>query len=203
MRKRAKHFLLIRILPPLVYLFLLLLRATLRIKHVDRQNLEEARGKAGSVIACFWHGRLLLMPFAVQAVKAKVLISRHRDGEFIARVIRFFGLGTVRGSHRKEGGVSSIREMIAAANEGWSIAITPDGPKGPRYRVKEGLIELAKISQKPILPVTYGARKKKLSTPGIASFSLFPFQRLSLYGESLFTSTARLPGLTWKPNGCG
>jgi lysophospholipid acyltransferase (LPLAT)-like uncharacterized protein len=187
MLKRVKQFLLIRILPPLVYIFLLLLRSTLSMKHVNRQRMEEARKEAGSMIACFWHGRLLLMPFAVKGVKAKVLISRHRDGEFIARVIRFFGLGTVRGSHRKEGGVSSIREMLAAARDGWTIAITPDGPKGPKQRIKEGLIELAKITRKPIVPVAYGARKKKLSTPGIASFFLIPFQRSSSCGESLFT----------------
>ncbi len=200
MLKRVKQFLLVHTLPPLVYIFLLLLRATLSIKHINRERMEEAQKKTGSVIACFWHGRLLLMPFAVRGARAKVLISRHRDGEFIARVIRFFGLGTVRGSHRK-GGVTSIREMIAAVNEGWNIAITPDGPKGPKYRVKEGLIELAKISQKPILPIAYGARKKKLSVPGTASFFPIPFQELSFCGESLFISTATLPRLTWKLNG--
>ena len=187
MLKRIERFLLIQILPSLVYIFLLLLRATLSITHVNREQMEDARKKAGSVIACFWHGRLLLMPFAVKKVKAKVLISRHRDGEFIARVIRFFGLGTVRGSHRKEGGVASIREMIAAAREGWTIAVTPDGPKGPKQKIKEGLIELARISQKPIVPVAYGARKKKPSTPGTVSFFLIPFQRSSFCGESLFT----------------
>ena len=199
MFKRVKQFLLVRILPPLVYLFLLLLRATLSVQHVNKGTLEDVRKKTGSVIACFWHGRLLLMPFAVKGVKAKVLISRHRDGEFIARVIRFFGLGTVRGSHRK-GGVSSIREMIVATREGWTIAITPDGPKGPKQKIKEGLIELARISQKPIIPVAYGARKKKLSTPGTALFCPIPFLRLSFCGETLSTSTGTLPGLIWKPN---
>ncbi|HVN22784.1 MAG TPA: lysophospholipid acyltransferase family protein [Syntrophorhabdales bacterium] len=200
MRKRAKQFLLVHTLPPLVYVFLLLLRATLSITHVNRERMERAREDAGSMIACFWHGRLLLMPFAVKGVKAKVLISRHRDGEFIARVIRFFGLDTVRGSHRK-GGVTSIREMITAMREGWNIAITPDGPKGPKEKIKEGLLELAKISQKPIIPVSYGARKKKPSTPGTASFCLILFRRLYSCGESLFTLTGMHPGLTWKVNG--
>jgi lysophospholipid acyltransferase (LPLAT)-like uncharacterized protein len=194
MFKRVKQFLLVRILPPLVYIFLLLLRATLSVEQVNKEAMEDVRKKAGSVIACFWHGRLLLMPFAVKGARAKVLISRHRDGEFIARVIRFFGLGTVRGSHRK-GGVASIREMLVATREGWTIAITPDGPKGPKQRIKEGLIELARISQKPIIPVAYGARKKKLSTPGTASFFPIPFQKLSFCGEILSTSTGTLLGL--------
>ena len=187
MFKRVKQFLLIHTLPPLVYLFLLLLRSTLSVTHVNKEQMEDVRKKAGSVIACFWHGRLLLMPFAVKGANAKVLISRHRDGEFIARVIRFLGLGNVRGSHRKEGGVASIREMITATREGWTIAITPDGPKGPRQKIKEGLIELARISQKPIFPVAYGARKKKLSILGTASFFPIPFRKLSFCGETLST----------------
>ena len=192
MFKRVKSFLLVHTLPLLVYIFLLALRATLRIEHVNREQMEDIREKAGSVIVCFWHGRLLLMPFAVKGAKAKVLISRHRDGEFIARVIRFFGVGAVRGSHGKSGAVASIREMLTATREGWTIAITPDGPKGPKQRIKQGLIELARISQKPIFPLAYGARKKKLSTPGTVSSFLTPFRRLSFCGETLFTSTGTL-----------
>jgi lysophospholipid acyltransferase (LPLAT)-like uncharacterized protein len=168
-------------LPPLIYLFLLVLRATLRVEHVNREKVQEAWKKGENVIACFWHGRLLLMPFAAPGAKAKVLISRHRDGEFIARVIRFFGLGTIRGSHRK-GGVSALREILAAAKEGWNIVITPDGPKGPRYRIKEGLVETAKLTQMPIFPVTYGARKKKRFSPGTALCCPTRLRALSLSG---------------------
>ncbi len=200
MPKRAKQFLMTVLLPPLVYLFLVALRATLRITHVNRERFEEALQKSGSVIACFWHGRLLLMPYAVKGVRAKVLISRHRDGEFIARVIRFFGLDTVRGSHRK-GGVTSIRELIVAMRDGWNIAITPDGPKGPRHKIKEGLVELARISGKPIVPVSYGAAKKKRSIPGTASFFPSLFQRLFSCGESLSTSARMLPEQSWRLTG--
>jgi lysophospholipid acyltransferase (LPLAT)-like uncharacterized protein len=201
MFKRLKRFLLVHTLPPLVYIFLVLLRATLRVEHVNREQMAHVRKEVGSVIACFWHGRLLLMPFAVKGAKAKVLISRHRDGEFIARVIRFFGLGTVRGSHGKSGGVASIREMISATREGWTIAITPDGPKGPKQKIKEGLVELARISQKPIFPVAYGARKKKLSAPGIASFFRTPLQRSYFCGETRSTSTGTQPKPIWNLNG--
>lgn len=183
MSKRVRQFLQLYVLPPIVYLFLILLRATLRIEHVNREKIQEAWGKGENVIACFWHGRLLLMPFAARRVKAKVLISRHRDGEFIARVIRFFGLGTIRGSYRK-GGVSALREILKAAKEGWTIVITPDGPKGPRYKIKEGLVEAAKLTQMPIFPVTYGARKKKRFDPGTSLSCPTLFRRLSLSGET-------------------
>ena len=139
-RRKFRQALLVRLLPPVVYLFLIVLRTTLRIRHVNNEAVDRLRQEGQNIIACFWHGRLLAMPFAYKGQRLKVLISRHADGEFIARVIGYFGMGTVRGSYRK-GTVSSIREMIAELAEGTDIAITPDGPKGPRHKVKEGIIE--------------------------------------------------------------
>ncbi len=113
-----------------------------------------------------------MMPFGNRRGKGKVLISRHRDGEFIARVMEYFHLGTIRGSYRKEGSVSSLREIITDLRNGHDVAITPDGPKGPRYKVKQGIVELAKLTGKVIVPVSYSAGKKKLFIPG--TDSLFP-----------------------------
>lgn len=113
-----------------------------------------------------------------------MLISRHRDGEFIARVVSFFGIGTVRGSYRK-GSVSSLREILHDLRKNIDVAITPDGPKGPRYEVKTGIVELARLSHKPLLPVSYGASKKKLFIPGTALYSPTLFHASSLSGETL------------------
>jgi len=107
-----------------------------------------------------------MMPFANIRGKSKVLISRHRDGEFIARIIKFFNIGTIRGSYRKKS-ISSIREIIDDLQRGFDVAITPDGPKGPKYTVKNGIIELARLTQYPIIPISYSASKKKLFIPGI------------------------------------
>ncbi|MEO0250263.1 MAG: DUF374 domain-containing protein [candidate division WOR-3 bacterium] len=186
MLKKLRQTLLIHAAPPLVFIFLILLRLTLRIRHAEKEQVLGLLKAGTGMIACFWHGRLLMMPFAHRR-RVKVLISRHRDGEFIARVIRFFGLGAVRGSAGKEGQVSSFREMLNAIKQGWIIAITPDGPKGPRYKIKEGLIELARMSGRPIVPLTFGASKKKRSILGISSSSPILFPKLSFCGVSLFT----------------
>ena len=130
---------------------------------------------------CFWHGRLLMMPFAQGEKEGKVLISRHRDGELIARIVRYFRIGTVRGSHRK-GSIGSLREILKDLENGINIAITPDGPKGPRYVVKQGIVELAKLTGKGIVPISYSARKKKLSGHGTALFFPILSQRLSFSG---------------------
>lgn len=178
-----------KILPPFLYIFLLLLRFTLRVDYINESPLDEGSSKGSASIVCFWHSRLLMMPFARKWDPIKVLIGRHRDGEFIARVMRFFSVGTIRGSYKKMS-ISSLREIIDNLKSGIDIAITPDGPKGPRYTVKSGIIDLARLSAKNIVPVTYGAGKKKLFNHGTSSSSPTLFQKLSSSGENLSLSPA-------------
>jgi lysophospholipid acyltransferase (LPLAT)-like uncharacterized protein len=168
MFKRLKYFLLLNILPPLIYVVISFIKMTSRISHVNREAAHAIWDKGENSIVCFWHGRLLMMPFANKRGKGKVLISRHRDGEFIARIMKYFGLDSIRGSYRK-GSVSSLREIISDLKNGFDVGITPDGPKGPRYIVKNGIIELGRLTGKAIIPITYSASKKKLFTPGINS----------------------------------
>lgn len=170
-------------LPPFLYIFLLLLRLTLRVENANNSPLDDASSKDSGFIVCFWHSRLLMMPFAKKWGPIKVLISRHRDGEFIARVIQFFNVGTIRGSYKKMS-ISSLREILGNLKAGTDIAITPDGPKGPRYTVKSGIIDLARLSGKTIVPVTYGAGKKKLFNHGTGSSSPTLFQKLFFSGEN-------------------
>ena len=177
--KKLKYFLMLNVLPPLVYALLRALHATFRVKQVNDGFVASQRTQGESFIACFWHGRLLAMHFEYRGSNAKVLISRHGDGEFITRVMRFFGLGAVRGSYRKEGSISSLLEMAQALKSGTIIAITPDGPNGPRYVVKRGLTEVARISGRPIVPVTCSATKKKVSTHGTNSYFPTLFRPLS------------------------
>lgn len=181
MFKEIKYFLLLNMLPPLVYAILALLRVTLRVREVNREAVDAFWLKGETVIACFWHGRLLAMPFLAKPKEARVLISRHRDGEFIARVVRFFGLGAVRASYQKAT-LSAMREILTSLRRGVTIAVTPDGPKGPGYVVKKGIVELAKLSGRPIVPVAYSARKKKFFIPGTNFFSPALLRASSSFG---------------------
>jgi lysophospholipid acyltransferase (LPLAT)-like uncharacterized protein len=110
-------------------------------------------------IFAFWHGQHFLTPFirTKESHRAKVLISRHRDGEFNAIVAERLGIGTIRGSgdhgsafHRK-GGVGAFKEMVRALEQGYNVALTADVPK--RSRVAGlGIIMLARESGRPIMP---------------------------------------------------
>ena len=184
MFKELKYMAMLRLLPPVIYIFLRLLKATSRMEYVYGGSLKGMWDRGENMIVCFWHGRLLMMPFANMRGKGKVLISRHRDGELIARVMAYFNLGTVRGSYRK-GTVSSLREIIHDLRDGFDVAITPDGPKGPRYSVKKGIVELAKLTGKSIVPLTYSASKKKRSIHGTDSFFPAHFPRFSYSGAIL------------------
>jgi lysophospholipid acyltransferase (LPLAT)-like uncharacterized protein len=110
-------------------------------------------------ILAFWHGQHFITPFikTKESHRAKVLISKHRDGEFNAIAAERLGIGTIRGSgdhggafHRK-GGVGAFREMLQALEEGWNVATTADVPKRSRV-AGMGLIMLARESGRPILP---------------------------------------------------
>ena len=110
-------------------------------------------------IFVFWHGQHFMTPFikTKESYRAKVLISRHRDGEFNAIAAERLGIGTIRGSgdhsgafHRK-GGVGAFREMVQALEEGWNVATTADVPKRSRV-AGMGVIMLARESGRPIIP---------------------------------------------------
>src|SRR5580692_1956386 len=110
-------------------------------------------------IFAFWHGQHFMTPFIKTKAshRGKVLISRHRDGEFNAIAAERLGIGTIRGSgdhgsafHRK-GGVGAFKEMVRALREDYSVALTADVPK--RSRVAGlGIIMLARESGRPIMP---------------------------------------------------
>ncbi len=109
-------------------------------------------------IVAFWHGRMFLLPFALREFSDKVaiLISRHRDGELIAKIVERLGFKTVRGSTgRGKGGERAFLQMLKLLKKGYCVAITPDGPKGPKEKVKPGVVKLSLTSGVPIYPLTF------------------------------------------------
>ena len=82
--------------------------------------------------------------------KAKVLISDHFDGQIIAGAIRFFGLTTIHGSTTR-GGAKVLIQGLKSLSDGYDIGITPDGPKGPRYTVGDGVVVMAQKRQTKVI----------------------------------------------------
>jgi hypothetical protein len=110
------------------------------------------------VILAFWHDQLLMMPKGYRGPGARILISASRDGELIARTVQHFGLGTVRGSSTR-GGSAALRELLQLAREPVDLVITPDGPRGPRHQVKDGVAALARATGRPVVPLAFAASR--------------------------------------------
>jgi lysophospholipid acyltransferase (LPLAT)-like uncharacterized protein len=154
-----KRRILLIILPFLGYLLVLLIRATVRISRVGEESVAEFYRKDRHFILAFWHGRQLFMPFSYRGKNIHILISQHGDGEIVSRAMRYYGFRSVRGSTTR-GGFRAAREIIRISRIS-DIAITPDGPRGPNWKVQMGIIELARMTSLPIIPVTFSASSRK------------------------------------------
>ncbi|MEE2654204.1 MAG: lysophospholipid acyltransferase family protein [Pseudomonadota bacterium] len=112
-------------------------------------------------LVAFWHGRLLMMSLAwPYQQNLKMVISRHRDGELIARTIKFLGFDSISGSSSR-GGAGTMRSILRALKSGEYVGVTPDGPRGPRMRAAKGIVFAACHAGVPILPLSYAARSCK------------------------------------------
>ena len=129
---------------------------TTNVKRTGTENFERFRRQGTPVIFVFWHGQLLPLVHYHRYEGIVVLVSEHADGEYITRVIERNGFGTVRGSSTA-GGTKGLRGLVRAARAGKDLALTPDGPQGPRGEFKAGALLAAQMTGLPVLPLAVGA----------------------------------------------
>ena len=128
-----------------------ILGRTLSIRLIGTEHHKRARGNDQNVLYAFWHEGLLLATYAFRNQDIRVLVSEHRDGEYIARTIERMGYTTTRGSSTR-GGTRALFRMAAAGAAGDDLGVTVDGPRGPRLQVKPGVLFMACRSGLPIVP---------------------------------------------------
>ncbi len=136
--------------------------SSLWVKTLRVERLFLSEPKFPSIVV-FWHGRMFLLPFALKdfSDRVSILISRHRDGELISQVVERLGFKTIRGSAGfGKGGERAFLEMVKTLSEGNIVAITPDGPRGPREVVKMGVAKLSMKTGAPVYPLTFSANFK-------------------------------------------
>lgn len=173
----------ITVAPFVASLLIRFLAKTMRITYVNFEKIWEDWQNGKNVIVAFWHGRLMMMPLVYKGRGISILVSRHRDGELVSRTVKRLGIDSVRGSSTR-GWLGGVKGLLNEIKKGKDIAITPDGPKGPRFNAQMGIIGLAKIAGLPIIPMTFGAAKKKLLKAGMPSYCHIPFQRVCLSAAS-------------------
>jgi lysophospholipid acyltransferase (LPLAT)-like uncharacterized protein len=139
-----------------------LLNCTLRWQWIGFSGEEQQWTSQKPRIMAFWHGRQIMMPFVylniertLKTAPMTVLSSEHRDGRLMAAILNRLGIKSIYGSST-HGGRAALFGMIHAAESGSHLAMTPDGPKGPVFAVKEGIIRMAQRSGSPIYPLGIG-----------------------------------------------
>jgi lysophospholipid acyltransferase (LPLAT)-like uncharacterized protein len=143
------------------------LSSTWRVRIRDETGAAESA--PGQYIAAIWHNRLALaMPIWHWWQKhhagggLAALISASRDGALLARTFSYFGVKPIRGSSSRRG-AQALLELTSALEENLNVAITPDGPRGPKYKVQPGIISLAQVTGVRIVPIgVHIFRKKEL-----------------------------------------
>ncbi|MDV2495359.1 MAG: lysophospholipid acyltransferase family protein [bacterium] len=153
-----------------------LLGRTLRRTFINREIELELR-REGSFILTGWHSRSLYFCYHYRDQTMSVMISGSDDGDIVAPVVEAMGVLAVRGSSSR-GGAGAFRQVVRLLKEGWDTAIMPDGPRGPRCRVQPGVIEMARISGAPILPVTFAARHRVVFNSWDRFVLPLPFSRV-------------------------
>ncbi len=186
-KKRFKEWFLMHTVP---YIFVALQRLyglTLRVKRLNDEEAREMLKKRQPLIYAVWHCNVLFVPLFLIKTPTCAMISDSRDGELITRVVKAFGHSAVRGSSTR-GGIKALKNFIKTVRSGTPGGITPDGPLGPVFKVKEGILMAAQRTGAPIIPLYYEATpqwsiEKSWDKQKIPK----PFSRVVLsYGKAIY-----------------
>lgn len=168
----------------LLYCYLQLVYRTCRWESLGYGGVQFSAAENSGQIFVFWHGRLAMMPFfAPIPSRTYVISSRSRDGEISALLMRWFGIQTIRGSSRKKGSTKErggrhvLVESVRLLKGGAAVAVTPDGPRGPRMRVNGHVLSMASMSGAAIIPIAYATTRGILCDTWDRFFLPLPFGR--------------------------
>ena len=181
LKKRLERWVKFTVLPPLGALVIRGIKGSMRLEQRGYEPVDALYREKRSIILAFWHAQQLMIPFGYRGPGSHVLISQHGDGEIIARIIARFGHEAVRGSSTR-GGAGALRSLIKLGRSGKDVVVTPDGPKGPRQVAKLGVIQLAKATGLPIVPLGFACSKKNSFRAGTASWCRTHFLAASSSG---------------------
>ena len=188
LKNRLERLAKFSLLPPVGAALVWGIAATMRRQTRGHETIDALYRSGGHIILVFWHAQQLMIPVGYRGTGAHVLISQHGDGEIIARIIARFGHQAVRGSSTR-GGAGALRTLIKLGLAGKDLVVTPDGPKGPRQVAKLGVVQLAKATGLPIVPLAFACSTKQLFSSWDQFMVPYPFSHgLFLYGKPMFVS---------------
>ncbi len=172
------------------YLVISLIGVSQRSRFVNVRTVRRVHAERGQAIIALWHNRLMMIPYVYRRLfgkkEAVTLVSTSKDGEYIARILKYFRPLVVRGSTTR-GGSTALKTLVTKIEEGMDCVITPDGPQGPKYRVQLGTVALARITGVPVIPFGYwSSRRKILGTWDGFVVTLLFGKTTYVFGEPLY-----------------
>lgn len=178
------------IVPPIAYILIKLICYLQKIRYIGIENINKVFEKQGNAIIAFWHNRIFGIPYNYRRLfgrkKIVTLSSQSRDGEYSTRIQDWFGGETIRGSSSR-GGTGALKKLVKEIHSGKDCAITPDGPRGPKYAIHDGAVAVAYLAGVPIVPVTYDCSRKKILKSWDDFIVPLPFGKMVfVFGEPIY-----------------
>ena len=184
-KKLLKHFIVQQLLAFIAFIYIVFVKITSNIKYENIDSPKKYWQNKKPFILAFWHGQLMTFSYTWKInKKLNILASSHSDGRFGASIARYFKLNNIPIS--SDGNNLSLRPIFKILNSNNYIAITPDGPRGPKEKVSEGIIKIAKISKVPIIPVGFESSKNFCLKSWDSFLITLPFSKCRIvWGDSI------------------
>ncbi|WP_029917702.1 lysophospholipid acyltransferase family protein [Pelobacter seleniigenes] len=159
---------------------------SMRVEFLGEEGVRELWERGENVILAFWHEQTLMMAKSYRGPGAKLLISQSKDGELLAKAMTHFGYEAIRGSSSR-GGRSAFKEMLSISKEPFDLALTPDGPRGPRRELKDGVVQLARLGGRAVVPLAFCCNRGHRFSSWDRFLLPYPFARaVYRYGEPVY-----------------
>lgn len=194
LRKFTYSWLVQQLICFIILFYMRLVYFTCKKRFINQELLIDCVKNKTPVLLSFWHNRLMMIPFITDKPKKlypnynfMTLASRHGDGKFVGKVMENYGLISIYGSSkdgRKLGRgieISSLKQIIKGLKEGLSLGISPDGPRGPNQKINGEIVNIARITNAKILPVSYSTTHFKRLKSWDRFFIPLPFGTLCFY----------------------
>ncbi len=176
----------VRILPTLVVALMKLWFATCRVTIHNIENGVRSAREGEPIVAVFFHYGIMYFLYFLRRIPAAIMVSRSKDGEYIAEIGKKLGYVPIRGS-RSTGGMQALKSMIRHMRDGCSAGIVADGSQGPPLVVQAGCIAVASKTGAPVIPLMWSCRKYIRFNSWDGTAFPYPFSRIDLYfGEPLY-----------------
>ena len=200
LRKLAYSYFIQKFITFLIYLYLLFVYKTSSKKFTGIEEVYKKIESKKPIIFAFWHNRLMMIPFFAHKVKKKIkshnfmtLASKHGDGKFVGMVMEKFGLisilGSTKDNRKSSRGIdySSMRKIIDGLKNGYSLGITPDGPRGPNQQINGELINIARLTKASIIALSYSSSNFKIVQKSWDKFKIpLPFSKLFFVVDEIY-----------------